>query len=1166
MSNEKETKKPKASPAKTDKKTTKKTKKPKKKGMARFLNFLKFLLIFMVVGGLIAAGVVYTMISAALKDLPPIDPSSINDLLTENSVIVDANGNVLESIKDKNLRKIIKYDDISQSIIDAFVAVEDKTFFEHSGFNYIRLIGAVVESVTSGNGPQGTSTITQQLARNLYLEETRLKRDMSRKIQEAYYTLILERQLEKDQILEAYLNTINLGGIAHGVEAASQRFFSKSASELGTIEAAILAGIPSSPLNNTPILVKNKEDVTADDYVLDDSGSQYTIVYNERCEQRYKTVIYLMFRNGKIDEAEYNAALNVDLREYLNLSKEASADITSYFADMVKDEVIQDLMAQYDLTYAEAQKSLYRGGYTIYSTIDLSMQKQLEQAYSIQNFTKYFGDTTRAAVMDYQKSRNIAVDGSVGKGTLATMAEEGLINAEDFPNTPYTKGVAFEEVIKLKEVLFNEGFITGSDNIPKINVDFDDQQNIVSLIKNDKKQVIGSNLLMYKYSNVINDDNRIMIPNDEYFMDARGNLVLKKYNRLRIDGSNPENIRIFLQTLFTYDEDNSQNYFYYGGKNADIVSLYTFNGLYDTIGPKYKSLDEDGNVVISKSFLDENPDFAKVEADGSLTIEEKFIQVADEGIIQPQSAMVIIDYRTGQLKAIVGGRNVEGQKIYNRAINPRQPGSSVKPLTVYTPAIESKEYTAATVLDDIPVYMKPQNPEERWPLNWYESYGYDYQYKGLQTVRDGIRYSLNVVTALIADDLGIDYCLDYLRKFGITTIVDEGPVNDHNLSAVSLGGMAQGAKPIEMTAAYGAIANGGVLNETHTYTKVVDNSGKVILEKTPKQTFVVDKEVAYIIQDMMWSSVNEGFTDGAKLASGMPVAGKTGTTSNQFDVWFIGQTPYYVGGVWFGNDINMPLTEGSAISAKFWSQVMTQVHEELPIVAFDKPENLDKVLVDTRSGKLPSELSYRDQQGNNLREEYFLKGTAPTEVDDVHVLVNVCSVSNQLVTGFCPPTTVEERVMLQLPTPYDPKEHLLDPNRYVPEGEDPIYVYPVDYEFRVPVEECDVHTGMVADETLITKYEGYKVLIPLPNGNKIIQIPFNATLVDGKEIIIPIGSMLLPSGDIQLPDESIIYTYNLLDFPTITDDMGVQELIDLGLINAPATPDATTESSTTVTP
>ncbi|MGB3368682.1 MAG: transglycosylase domain-containing protein [Acidaminobacteraceae bacterium] len=1118
-----------------------KKKRPKKKG--GFFRILKYIILIGLITGIIASGVVFLWVSNVLADLPEIDPSNINDLLGENSVILDSNGKVLENIQNDGLRTLIEFKDISENTVNAYVSVEDKTFWDHNGFNYIRLVGAVKDSVFKNTSIKGTSTITQQLARNLYLAEIKSVRTLDRKVKEAYYAAQLEKYLTKEQIFESYLNTIYLGSGSYGVEAAAQKYFSKNASELDLVESAMIAGITALPLEYSPMRTMNKADITEEHFIIDDSSDLYTIVYNSGSEKRYKIVLLLMYKNGYITKAEYDEALATDLKTKLSVGSSAKSEISSYFSDMVKKDVIEDLMEKYEYTYTEAQNALYTNGLKIYSTIDFDMQKTLEATYSNTNFTPYFSESTANSVKNFQTKYGLQADGVIGSGTLSKMAEVGIIDPNAFSLQKYRKGIEHEDVILIKKGLDSIGLISFNDNIPKVIVRF-----------NSKKDIITEEgtLLLFKYDNLVDSSNNFVIPSSDYKYDASGNLVLLKNNRLffypkKQDGQLVD-IQAVIKTSYKYDENNKAN-----KRNSDgtysVENLYTYTGKDLLVPNEFKTFDSDNNLVVSELFLDSNPNFFRKDASGNLLVSSGDYSISTQGIIQPQSSMVIIDYRSGELKAIVGGRGVSGSMIYNRAIKPRQPGSAIKPISVYLPAIDSKQWTAASVIDDRPVYLGAGNT--RWPYNWYEKYSSGIKYWGLLTLREGIEWSNNVLAATLANELGADKSIEYLKKLGITTIVESGYSNDANISAMALGGMTQGLTPIELTAAYGAVANGGVLVETTTYSSVVDNKGNIILEKNPIKEFAVDEKSAFIVQDMMRTGVTSALSKSAQIRPynlGIPIAGKTGTTSNKLDAWFVGYSPYYVAATWFGNDLNMPLDEGSSVSDKFWGTVMSEIHTELPDKDFVRPDGIVVVAIDTKSGLLPSALSSLDPRGSTVKNEYFISGTQPTEVDDVHVKVAVCVESGKLVNqDYCPTTLIEDKIFIKRKEPYIPSENLDSRGN-------PMILR--DSKYDIPTELCDIHTGEVIDiGTFIpgsttdgtnpgtttgstTEVEnpvyGLAFIIDLPTGDSRVEIPFYVDHANGSKVLLPRGTLFMTDGSVSMPDGTVLMPYELSPYPDLS--------------------------------
>ncbi len=399
----------------------------------------------------------------------------------------------------------------------------------------------------------------------------------------------------------------------------------------------------------------------------------------------------------------------------------------------------------------------------------------------------------------FKKKYNLGSDGVVGKSSLQKLEELELLTLEDFTLTTLKKGTAHDDVILLKEALERDGLLFKSnDKMPTIKAYKDQYGNILSLQRNKRKSVIGSEILLNQYDQIVNAEDNLRIHKNSFTYDSGGNLVIKadtQFNFYRAYNDNREVTDIVLYIKDAYKSDTDREKTIAGGgsyysKRVSIPELYIYKGGAVRVPYQYKTLDDDRNMVISKDFLDLNPDFFTKDSEGNLVVSKENYTISKTGIIQPQSAMVLIDYKTGELKAIVGGRNVSGQKIFNRATNPRQPGSSIKPLGVYLPAIDTG-ITAATVYDDRPRF----NPSgQRWPYNWYE-YS-EFKYRGLMTVREALKDSNNVVAVDIARQMGVENSIPYLKKLGISTIVETGNVNDINPSAVALGGMTKGIKPL----------------------------------------------------------------------------------------------------------------------------------------------------------------------------------------------------------------------------------------------------------------------------------------------------------------------------------------------------------------------------------
>lgn len=402
------------------------------------------------------------------------------------------------------------------------------------------------------------------------------------------------------------------------------------------------------------------------------------------------------------------------------------------------------------------------------------------------------------------------------------------------------------------------------------------------------------------------------------------------------------------------------------------------------------------------------------------------------GLPQPQAAAVVIDPHTGYIKAMVGGREHYQKLGLNRATQSyRQPGSAFKPIVVYTPAIDMG-YTAASVIDDSPVSYGNWSPQN-----------YSRDFKGLTTIKKAIADSINVVAVKTLEKIGVDRGIEYAQKLGIKSLVLEGKKNDRQLS-IALGGLTKGVSPLELASAYGTLANQGVHVEPIAILKVVDKNGRTILENTPTKWTAVSPQVAYIMTEMMRSVVTEGTA--TRLASfPFPVAGKTGTTSDSKDVWFVGYTPHLVAAVWMGHDEPTPMrgVAGGNQPALIWRQIMTAAHKNLPKIGFSKPSGIvGPIAVCADSGKIPTELCNNDPRGSRVRYEYFIKGTEPTELCDVHVQELIDTASGKLATPYCPPEQVVQKVFLNRPA-----------YQVSPDGK-----IPLDAKYMPPTEYCDLHT------------------------------------------------------------------------------------------------------------
>ena len=946
----------------------------KKKYRMNWKQFAKFICCAVLLVGV--AGIIY--VTVVITQAPKIETDNIYSMLSQSSVLYDDEEEVMDSIfgSDGENRTIVSIDQIPDNLQNAFIALEDKTFKTHSGFNIIRIFGAIKDALVSGDQISGTSTITQQLARNLYLEDSKSERSLNRKIKEAYYAVILEQKLSKDEIMEAYLNTIYFGMGGYGVQAASQAYFSKDVSELSLVQCAALAAMPQLPSEYELVKQVSANDINDEttNLILKDGDVAYVWNDSPAVINRIHTCLGLMLEQGYITQEEYDEALATEVKDMVNPNIDAFNTSSNYFADYVIQTVIEDLQEEYGYDYAKASEMVYSGGLKIYTTMNSEMQN---------------------------------------------IVEDELNDGSNYPAA-----------------------LTGTSRK-------DSNGNIIDE---------NGNVVLYSYSNYITSKGYFRLKSSEYEWNDDGSLTVFKGKRLNL-----------YDTTVQGASDVSVEF-----KNMYIIEdgvFYTISGGYVNIPQTYKSKDSDGNLVISANFFTDYPDF--FEEDGDRLATKGF--TLQQRVIQPQAAMTIVDNETGYVKAMVGGRNVNGRMILNRAVSYRQPGSSIKPLAVYSAALQrsyeleaagqsfpisdskvgkqgdalwGNYITAGSVIDDEPTTINGKV----WPQN---SGG---GYNGLVTFRRALQLSLNICAVKILEQVGTDYSFDLVEKYGVTSLVRDGEVNDNNLAALALGGLSRGVSTLEMASAYSTFVNDGVHKSYNVYTKVTNRNGDMLLEAETTETEVLNSGVAWIMRDLLQSVVTNGLGTPAAV-SGARAGGKTGTTDEQFDIWFDGFTAKYSASLWIGCDVNMKLSSMSNATAALWGKIMNQIPDVGSGTYSAKPSNVISVSVDSKSGMLAS-----DKSGSDAHTEYFTSGTQPTESGTLRETVEICADSGYLATPSCPNVTEESGIM----RPYEPNSKVGDykkelPHYYCNQHNPDPSVYPVKEGEKVtiveePPEEPEVPT------------------------------------------------------------------------------------------------------------
>lgn len=442
----------------------------------------------------------------------------------------------------------------------------------------------------------------------------------------------------------------------------------------------------------------------------------------------------------------------------------------------------------------------------------------------------------------------------------------------------------------------------------------------------------------------------------------------------------------------------------------------------------------------------------------------------NDGVPKLQASATVIDYKTGQVKVLIGGRGKQPPTSINRAyFDLKSIGSTTKPLTIYGPAIDTKLITAGTPLDDTSVsseIIKKYNFGNVNPRNANGSMA------GFVTAREALTYSKNLTSIKTVDMLGLDTAIEYGERAGLKYAPES-----HTMSALALGqfeqpqGNRDGGNTTILASAYGALGNNGVIYEPSLYTKVEDASGNILLEKEAKPTTLFSPQTAFILYDILKGSSSKAeFND-------IPVAGKTGTTDNSDNFWFAGVTPYYSGSVWIGYDIPQKMNGSSGSAASLFGKVMSVIHSGLGYTDIEAPSGLVQAKVCKDSGKSPTDLCYQDQRGNRVKTEYFIEGTEPKSVCDVHVMVTVNSSNNKLANDNTPARLRANKVFI--------KKSNANPNAD-------------DYPFVVPTAEDDTKPEekiSLSQIGLRSNMDLYDAIVIL--NNRGIKYSFNGLSVSG---------------------------------------------------------------------
>ena len=443
-------------------------------------------------------------------------------------------------------------------------------------------------------------------------------------------------------------------------------------------------------------------------------------------------------------------------------------------------------------------------------------------------------------------------------------------------------------------------------------------------------------------------------------------------------------------TEYYYNETALQNYF------RDTLGQTGFTLIFDTLDSLNEAVQKFRNYILQ-------------ETQGEVIAENV------TPTMEPQASVIVIDQKTGYVLGVSGGRGDKdemGSRVLNRATqSTRQPGSTFKILTTYAPAIDLKGATLGSTYYDSELLL-----DGRAVRNWWGD-----TYMGYSNIRQAIMASMNIIAIRCMENTVTEsLAYDYARSFGISTLIpkDKSPV-------LAIGGITYGVTNLELTGAYASIANMGVYNEPIFWTRVTDTEGNVILTNKQVQKTVIREETAKLLTSAMedvitpqWTAFPRegvGATNTSLAIEGVHVAGKSGTTNDVNDLWFVGFSPNFTLGVWSGYDSGVVLGDGWNTHRYLWRNIMMRISENVEDREFDY-SGLVKAKICSKSGLLARE-GVCDKCGDedcHIYEEYFSPNTVPTEYCNRHAEFSICTVSGKLATQYCPLSYVTKKVYMSL--------------------------------------------------------------------------------------------------------------------------------------------------------
>ena len=875
--------------------------------------------ILLAIGAVMAVGAaagVLAIYVLLIRDLP--DFHSLDDYRPPVvSEVFDRNGRLIGEFYTQK-RRLLRIDEIPRHVQLAFVAAEDGNFFEHKGIDLTAILRAAIANFREGGIAQGASTITQQMVKSLLLTP---ERTYKRKMREVILARQIEQQFTKDEILYLYVNQIYFGNGAWGVGQAARSYFGKAAPELSISEAAMLAGLVQRP-------------------------SAYDPTRNfDAADARRRYVLGRMLADGYIDEPTYEQELE-SLPEIKPHRDEETIAASGYFTEEVRRLLFERLDGEMVLNE----------GLRIDTTLDVGLQKAADLA-------------VKHGLEAHERRRGY-------RGPIRKVAK-AEIEAE------------LEKLAETNDGDYEETEVEPAEVDPDTaGAETSDRSSVAAATGEDAPSPVAAETTEAPPEETRQPDGA-PAPKPEplirYAMSLDKPLtgivlqVDRKNEAARIGfGHGVEGVA----QLEDVDWAREPNPKVRPRAVTDIRKIFKVGDV-----ARFRRLPGDPAEIESLEGEQKREPEAQPDGESPTEAPAALVRVDIWQDPQAEGALLSIDNATGDVLAMIGGYDFERSE-FNRAVQAeRQPGSAFKPF-IYGAALTRGYTPVSTVVDRPVVYTDPVSGFVWAPRN------YGRKFYGPMTMRDALKKSINNATVHLFRDLGVRYVIDYARRFGI-----QAPLS----TDLSLALGSSSLTLLELTRAYAVYPRGGTRVIPRFITQVTDREGNLLLSDVPlgdipppvlkplasldtpaEEEGYPDSEItptmqvitpadAYLMSDLLRAVVQEG-TGRSLKRLGRTLAGKTGTTNDFTDAWFMGFSPELTTGVWVGNDDNEVLgwgESGGKTALPIWGEFMEIALRPYPRRDFEVPEDIEFQRIDRASGLLA------EAQTEDAYFQPFLAGTAP---------------------------------------------------------------------------------------------------------------------------------------------------------------------------------------------